>query len=230
MLKQISAVSVAVLGISLSAFASNSSATDWNLSYGGWVSWNGMSNGTLTGSGISVSSVSGTSFPMSIYGGSLSFTSGAFTGSFGSWNSSGSWSWGAGTITVTGCIQGVTASNCSWSNDNTVLFTDSFSSISISSSGELILGQNTGVYNSSVAAYFGVPTSFTDTSSDFLNVGWGKPGSAINGSNMGGTFADTPAVAVPEDWSVSLTLGFFAFALAAFGIARRFGLLRPVKS
>jgi len=228
--KRIWVVSIVVLGMSLCAFGSNTDQTDWNL-LGGSVSWNGSSTGDLTGSGIGVLTTMGFGTPNNngslwISDGSLSFTSGAYNGTMGS-----TWSWGAGTITVTGCIQGVTASNCN-QNDNTVLFTDNFSSISITSTGELVLGQNSGVYNSAVAAYFGLPASFTDSSTDWIAT-WSKPGTAINwGLNLGGQLTGSPAasVSVPEDWSLFLTLGLFAFALAAFGAARRLGLLRPVKS
>jgi hypothetical protein len=35
-------------------------------------------------------------------------------------------------------------------------------------------------------------------------------------------------VSVPEDWSLSSSLGIFAFGLAVFGVARRFGLIKAV--
>jgi hypothetical protein len=234
MLKRTWVVSIVLLSMSLCAFASNTDQTDWNL-LGGSISWNGSSTGDLTGSGIGVLTTMGFGTPNNNNGslwisdGSLSFTSGAYNGTMGS-----TWSWGAGTITVTGCIQGVTASNCNqWNqNDNTVLFTDNFSSISITSTGELVLGQNSGTYNSAFAAYFGLPASFTDSSTDLIAT-WSTPGTAINwGLNLGGQLTASPAasVSVPEDWSLSLTLGLLAFALAAFAAARRLGLLRPVKS
>ena len=232
MLNRISLVLVALLVLSVCAFASSSNQTDWTLMPGGTVSWNGLSTGTLSGSGISVLTVLGFGTPskngslLTIYGGSMSFTSGAYNGA------PGTWSWGAGTITLTGCIQGVTtASNvaCNSSNDHTVLYTDSFSSISITSTGELVLGKNTGVYNSAVASYFGLPTSFSDSSTDFMSTG-ATPGKAITkGTNIGGLFVDGPAVSMAEDWSPSLTLGLFAFAAAVFGAAFRLGLLRPAK-
>lgn len=232
MLKRVCIVSLTVLVMSLCAFGSTSDQTDWALLPGGTVSWNGLSTGTLNGSGIGVLTVLGFGTPsqnfdlLLVYGGSLSFTSGAYNGS------AGAWSWGAGSITVKGCIQGVTTAAsvaCNSSNDSTVLFTDNFSNISITSSGELVLGQNSGLYNSSLASFFGVPTSLTDTSLDFLLTGT-APGQAITkGSNAGGLFTDGPSVSVPEDWNLSLTLGLFAFALVAFGAAYRFGFLRTVR-
>jgi len=231
MVKRIFGVSVALLLISVCAFASSSNQTDWTLLPGGQVSWNGLSTGSLTGSGINVLTVLGFGTPdnnlglLSIYGGSLSFKSGSYTGN------GSNWSWGAGTMVLRGCIQGITTAAdvaCNSSNDNTVLFTDNFTSIYISSKGQLMLGGNAGKYSSALAAYFGVPVTFSNASTDFLSLG-SKPGKGFRGTNVGGTFTEGARVSVAEDWSPSLTLGLFAFAVAAFGAACRLGLLRPVK-
>jgi hypothetical protein len=43
-----------------------------------------------------------------------------------------------------------------------------------------------------------------------------------------GKGTDPPAV--PENWGLSDSLGLFAFALVAFGVLTRLGVLRPVHS
>jgi hypothetical protein len=103
--------------------------------------------------------------------------------------------------------------------------------------GELQFGTLSGTLDTTVAAYFGIPSGFVslnplsgdDNSVNGLPLvagsAFGVGGGTPTVSSQGGEFT---LAAVPEDWSLSSTLGIFAFGLAVFGVARRFGLIKAV--
>jgi hypothetical protein len=224
-----------VLLLPVCAFADSTGGTDWSLlPSGGSYSWNGQASSGLVGSNIGVGSLDGVGTTendgdtLGISFGDLNFTSGAYDGN------GSNWSWGAGgTLNITGCIAGVTSTTCTGSN-NVVLLGDDFESVSIvpvlqlgKYEFDVSFGALQGTLNSAVAAFFGLSDSFTATSLNLVFTA-GTPGSAFNGTNIGGQINATSSVAVSEDWGLGSMMAFFAFAAAIFGLAWRLGLVKPV--
>jgi len=87
----------------------------------------------------------------------MNFTSGA---------SSGTWTWDPGILTVTGCLSTNGTSCIAGESTSTTLIDDAFSAVAVGSlfSTGIQVGNVTGTYDSALAAYFGVPTSFTSPS------------------------------------------------------------------
>jgi len=162
----------------------------------------------------------------------LEFTTGAGT--------AGTWSWaGGGTLSVTGCIEDPNnLGHCiAGETLNTVLVTDDFTSMTLTptASGGAVGnfdGGLQGTIDPVAAAFLGVPMSFVSPASQFGTKVKNLPpvaGDAFNtitnvrpGGNLDLYYA------VPEGWSLSSTLGIFGFALAAFGVGRRLGLIRAI--
>jgi hypothetical protein len=92
---------------------------------------------------------------VTILDGALSFTSGIYTGG---------WSWGSGgTLSLTGCIE-VSGSYLAVETTSTVLVSDDFSSATVTDivGGLGVQTANfTGTLDPTLAAYFGVSTTFT---------------------------------------------------------------------
>lgn len=231
MLTRTCVVLLGALFTSLSAFGTTY-ATQWTIaSSGGAYSWAGGS-APLVGSNIVVTQVEGEPTPMNsgtsytITDGSLNFTSGAYNGTPGS-----TWSWGSGgSLSLTGCIAGITAPSCNGSN-NVVLVSDNFTNVLISTvngSNKVTFGNLTGTINSTVAAYFGISPVFSvaSTASDFVTIPQ-SPGSPFSGAPSTAPGGTMDLVAA-ENWSLSSTLGLFVFALAIFGAVDRLGLLKTV--
>lgn len=208
-----------------------SSSTDWTLGPGGLYTWAGGTS-SLIGSDIPVLSVMGDSTPdnngvsLPVIDGSLSFTSGSFSGT------STTWIWGAGTpgtLNVTGCIAGI-ITPCNPSTN--VLISDDFTSVSIvqvAGALDAVFGNVTGTISSSVAAYFGLPdnpATFSAGSFTAAIATTGTPGSAFIGSNLLGLIK-ADAVSTPENWGINESLGFFTIAIIAFSALIRRGVLRP---
>ena len=218
---------VAMLILPICALADNT-GTDWSLGAGGTYSWSGGSS-SLIASGISVGSVSGigSNTAFSISSGALSFTSGAYNGN------GTNWSWGGdGTFNITGCIAGVSTGNCS---TNVLLSSSDFSSISIvpvlklgQYSFDVQFGDLTGTINDAVASAFGISDQFAATSLNLIFT-TGNVGGPFTGTNLGGLVQAnaTPAVSASEDASLIGGLAFYLIAAGVFGLAWRFGLLKP---
>jgi hypothetical protein len=238
-------LTVAFLTSPVSMLANGLGGTVWDLTGlgpGGSISWDGTSAGALLGSGLVADLVNGNGTPsnpganLGITNGSLSFDTGAnsYNGVLGS-----TWSWGTGalaTLKLTGCIAAIgIIGTCS----NNVLLEDSFQNVQIipipSSGGmNLIFGGVQGTIDQTVANYFGLGnnTGFAAASFGFTITSAAAPGTAIRdvygaGTASGGSI-DASATAMPEDWSVFLSLAYFSFALAGFALVRRLGLLRIV--
>jgi len=216
--------------VAVAAFADSGPQTDWALfPSGGTYSWDGVGTDPLVGTNLGVASVLGLGTAgnsgslLTISDGLMNFTSGAYTGVAGS-----TWKWGAGgTLSVTGCIAGVTSASCSKSSDYVTLLSDDFQSVSIVpvvGGFDVVIGQIQGEIDPLVAAYFGVSTSFTATSLNALFTS-STPGKVLDGTNLGGMISATP-LKLAEDWSFSSTLGLFAFAFLLFIAACRLGWLR----
>jgi hypothetical protein len=202
--------------------------TNWSLGNGGL--YTASDDGSLTGFDIPVLTVSGAGTPvengasLSILDGELNFTSGSYDGT------STTWSWGAGgTLNLTGCIAGVTASFCSGFN-NVTLISDDFQSVQIQSEGlffDAVFGNISGSLNSAVAAYFGVPNTFASASFSTQITSFGTPGTSLTGWNTSGMIqADPPATGMPEYWNLSQSMAFFGVVLLAFTALIRFRVLR----
>jgi hypothetical protein len=212
------------------------SSTNWSLASGGTYSWNGSSSSGLVGQNIPSLTLLGAGTPLnngtslSIVDGYLNFVSGAYNGN------GSNWSWGAGspgTLTLTGCIAGVTAAVCTGSNDVT-LVSDDFQSVQIVpllGSLDAVFGNITGTINSSVANYFGISNLFSTASFTTTIATTGTQGHALTGTNLLGVInANTPSVAAAEEWGIGESLGFFAFVLITFGLMIRFKVIQPHRS
>ena len=214
---------------SATAFAADPT-TDWTLGGGGLYTSAGSTGSVLVGSNIPTLSVfgDGTSshngVTLSIIDGYLDFTSGAYNGD------GSNWSWGpGGTLILTGCIAGVTATTCTGSN-NVDLLSDDFQSVQIVpiiGAIDVVFGNITGTLNSQVAAYFGVSTQFQTASFTTAIATSGRPGSSLVGSNLLGLIkADPPATGMPERWGLGEALSFCVLALLGFGLLLRYRILR----
>ncbi len=199
----------------------------WSISPGGTSSWNA---GALIGSDIPIVSVMSSGPSLAITDGILNFNTVANNGS--------AWSWGAGgAFTVMGCIHGVTSGTCDGSiNDHDVaLITGAFSgTVSIVQAGMdgIAFGAIQGFIDQSVANHFGLSSNYFSVgtwSTTIQNLGTMPNNSPFSGAaNSGGGIGTSSFVSVSEDWTVSFGFIFFGFAVAAFGLASRVGLLRPV--
>jgi len=225
---------LAALMLPLSALA-DTGQTDWSLlPSGGTYSWDGNTNDGLVGSGIGVGSVGGVGTGLNagdtldILYGQLNFTSGQYNGN------GSNWSWGAGgTLTITGCIAGVSSADCSASHPET-LVDDDFSSVSIVPVVQLgqygfdvVFGALSGSISADVASFFGISQTFNATSLNLIATK-GTPGQKFAGVNIGGQLKASATLAASEDWGLASMLAFFAFAAVAFGIAWRMGFVKPV--
>jgi hypothetical protein len=140
---------------------------------------------------------------------------------------------GGGTLDVQGCIAGVTGTGgggaCTASDDTADLLGDDFTSIEISnvSGVQVQAGNLNGTYLGSLATAFGVNTSIAAGTDNDTVTGVpvsGSSATSFTANNSGGGALTTTAAAVPEDWSLSSTLGLFGFGIVVFVVARRFGL------
>lgn len=218
----------AMAGVLLFAGQAFADTTDWSLAAGGTYTSNASTGGDLVGSNIPSLSVNGDGTPahngatLLIVDGVLNFTSGSYQGN-------GVWGTG-GTLYLTGCIAGVTATTCTGSN-NVDLVSDDFQRVQVESilgSLDVVFGNITGTLNSSVAAYFGVSTTFETASFATAMLSTGTGGSSFSGTNLLGVIkADPPATAMPEHWSIVESLEFFGLTLLVFGALLRFRILRP---
>lgn len=208
--------------------------TDWSLGPGGMYTSGGSFGSVLTGSNIPTISVTGDGTPLdngvslSIADGFLNFTSGTYDGN------GSNWSWGpGGVLTLSGCIAGVTAAVCTGAN-NVALLSDDFQSVQIVpilGSVDVEFGNITGSLNAQVAAYFGVPTTFSVASFTTVIATSGTPGSSLVGSNLLGIIkADPPPMGMPEKWGISESIGFLFGTLLTFAALVRFRVLRPLSS
>jgi len=174
---------------------------EFQIASGGTISYS--TGGSLVGTDLAVSAVTGQGTPdnsgaVTILDGALTFTSGIYTGG---------WSWGSGgTLSLTGCIE-VSGSCLAGETTSTVLVSDDFSSATVTDivGGLGVQAANfTGTLDPTLAAYFGVSTTFTSPATspgeldELLGLS-GTPGSAFSavGAGNGDVTLDTPAVA-PE--------------------------------
>jgi hypothetical protein len=189
----------------------------------------------LVGSGIVVTVIDPQGTPYNsavspqIVGGTLSFQTGVNTGG---------WSWGnGGELTLTGCAQGVTGSGgggaCVAGDTATVLFSDSFSSASITPiAGGLgiELGGITGTLNTNLASFYGISTTVNSASeSDLLSGLPASSGSAftsgVTSAASGGNLYLDPPPPTPEPGTAILWLtGIVLMMVGRKGIAQ---LRRP---
>jgi len=219
-----------LLVTSTSAFCqdTNFSITGGSYSYaGGAAALTGsLTVGTVTGQGTTPGTT------LTIEDGELSLTTGAKTGS---------WQWGGpGSLTVTGCINGVTPTGANCATET--LVTETFDSATILSSPvglDLELGSlAVGSINPLLASYFGVTAATTSgAEGDLIFVTSGSPGGAMTGISLGGNLILNESSAkttsggggsVPEEWNLASTTGLFAFGLVAFWVARRLGVIKAV--
>lgn len=246
MLISVLAASCCAFGQDTTAWAGTGVSTGTYCYGGGTVSCASYAGGTntndLNGSGIDIASVDDVdaSLGYGIKDGALYFTSGAYNGISGS---GGTWSWGSGgTLEITGCVQGATGTlayaNCSAdSPTNPVLLSDSFTSVTLTTSNgtpEYVFGGLTGSLSSALVTYINsqggsLSAAFGGTGSsatlDVVTVG------ATPGNNFTTTSTSNQSVStapVPEGWNLISTLGMFGFGMAAFVVARRLSLIKPL--
>ena len=221
------------------AFADALGTATFNLFSSGGTDTLDAGTGMLSGSNIPVRQVTGTGTQLNNNGifaitdGFLSYTT---TGKIGT-----AWSgWTGGSFTVTGCIisAGLTIENngaCDASNplNNPVLISGNFQQVSIIpifSTAANVSGSINGSIDQDLAAAYGLSTSFSGgvlTNNLSSTTGLTKDSAFTGAKSTGGSISVQAAiVSVPEDWSVSFAFVFFGFALATFGLASRFGVLR----
>ena len=219
------------MGVLLTTTLAFADTTDWSLGLGGLYTSGGGVGSVLTGSNIPTVTITGDGTPVDngdslvIVDGFLNFTSGAYDGN------GSNWSWGpGGVLTISGCIAGVTATVCTGSN-NVALLSDDFQSVQIEpvlGSLDVVFGNITGTLNAQVAAFFGVPTTFSVASFTTAIDTSGTPGSSLRGSNILGMIKADPPASMPEQWGTFELIGFLVFALLTFSALVRFRVLRPV--
>ena len=228
---------VVLAAVFLAVGQASAQTTDWALSPGGVYTSSGGSGSVLVGSNIPTVSVSGAGtldnngVSLSIVDGLLSFTSGSYDGN------GSDWSWGSGgTLTLSGCIAGVTSTTCSSDgSDNVTLISDDFQSVQIESIAgalDVVFGDITGTINAQVAAYFGVSANFEAASFMSAIVASGTPGKSLTGTNGLGVIAADPggpggpSTGVPEEWTLVDSIAFFGLVFLVFAILLRFKVLR----
>ena len=204
----------------------SAASTDWSLGAGGLYTSTTSTGGLLVGSNIPVLSVTGdgttdyNGVTLLITDGFFSFTSGAYEGN-GTWGS-------GGTLTLTGCIVGITASACNGS-DNIALLNDDFQSLQLQDvlgSLEVSFGNITGTVNPVVAQYFDVPASFSSASFETALLANGTAGYNLTGTNLLGLIKADPPSTLPESWGMADLFEFLAFALVCFVALLRSRILR----
>ena len=216
--------------VSAAGMAFAQTTTDWTLGAGGLYTSAGSTGSVLMGSNIPTLSVlgDGTSshngVTLSIIDGYLDFTSGVYNGN------GSNWSWGpGGTLTLMGCIAGVTATTCTGSN-NVDLLSDDFQSVQIVpifGGLDVVFGNITGTLNDAVATYFGVSKQFETASFTTAIDTSGKPGSSLVGSNLLGLIkADPPATGMPEQWGLVDALSFCLLSVLVVALLLRYRILR----
>jgi PEP-CTERM motif len=213
-----------ILSLSLVPTVALADTLNFTIAPTGTISY--ASGGALVGSSIGVTAIQDTTTGVTynVVNGALNFTSGGYLGS---------WSWGAGapgTLTLSGCISGITGNgNCGTAGGVVNLFSDDFTSAMIfqpygNVNYQVQLGNITGILDSALAAQFGVSTGVSsalyNTSIDVQGATLGNP---FNGFNLGGSISSTVAAGptqVPEPSSAGL-LGFGLIGTAFAMVARR---------
>jgi hypothetical protein len=219
------AVVTIVLSLSLMPTAALADTLNWTITATGTIDYAGPGS-PLTGSNIAITSVQDatTGASLNIVGGILNFTSGG---------NNGPWSWGTGapgTLTLSGCISGLTGNgNCNTAGGFVNLLSDDFTSAAIFQpfggvNYQVQLGNITGTLDAALAGQFGV---YTTVSSALYNTTVdvsGQPfGAAFNGVNLGGSINSTASAgsaSVPEPSSAGL-LGFGFIGLVIAVATRR---------
>ena len=217
----------------------DSASTLWTIGAGGSYIWSGDTSGVNTavhGSGIAVQSVEGLGTTLNnnvteVISGSLSFTSGSYD-RFDSTDGSYNWN-GGGTLMVYGC----TGVGCNPSLSSVALIHDDFQTLKIVSTGgglHAVFGDITGYLDPSLLAFYGLSNpvfAIPQFTADILASGDIAAGVPFSGTGIDGTInlvQSQQTVTAAEYWDISSAISFFAFALAALGVARRLGLLRIV--
>jgi hypothetical protein len=211
-----------VLATSLCAFGDPTDLEFQIAGSGGSYNYNFSTGYDLVGTGIEVTEVQGQGTPDNVgvteaiysapgvLGGNLSFTSGSSTGV---------WTWGSGgTLTVTGCVQGVTGTGaggaCQAGDYSNVLVSDAFTSVQLVPVGNgqgFQFGGLTGDINPTLAAFYGVSTTFVSTSTESDMVAglptiWSTFSGATSTGSGGNLSLDTSPSPAPEPGTAALWL------------------------
>jgi len=223
---------------SLCAFATTATDTFWQIAgTGGSYTYTGGS-AVLTGTGIEVDSVQDANLSSPF--GTLYYVIGNDNGfanlTFTSGASNGSWSWSGGapgSLSVVGCISTDDVNCITGETKTTTLVSDEFTSVGIAPIGGtngFVFAGLQGSLDAAAATLLGVSQSFTSPASQMSDkvTGLTSYGSAFSGVSSTATGGNLDLYAAPEDWSLSSSLGIFAFALVVFGVARRLGLIKAV--
>ncbi|HXJ95437.1 MAG TPA: hypothetical protein VMT20_21550 [Terriglobia bacterium] len=185
---------------------------------------------TLSGSSLQVTSVNG----LSITGGSLSFSDPTYLGN---------WQWGSGgTLSLTGTVSAASASG--------TLLSDDFQSATVldisGTSYQLTFGAISGTFNSALASFLGVSSTFTNGALVLILSDPALPavGAAFTASNLSGGIqaggtgwvigsAGTVSAAAPtamdEPWSLSTSLVFYGMMVVFFWALARAKILIPLR-
>jgi hypothetical protein len=213
-----------ILSLSLVPTVALADTLNFTIAPTGTISY--ASGGSLVGSGIGVTAIQDTTTGVTynVVNGALNFTSGGYLGS---------WSWGAGaagTLTLSGCISGVTGNgNCGTAGGIVNLLSDDFTSAVVfqpygNINYQVQLGNITGVLDSGLAAQFGVSTPLSSALyNTSIDVQGATLGNSFSGFNLGGSISSTVTSApaqVPEPSSAGL-LGFGLIGTAFAMMARR---------
>jgi len=242
MLKRILIVLSAVLVTSFSAFAGTESL-DWLIQLGGGYTWTVGPGGVLTGTDVAVVDVSGENTKANSGGqiqflatltetspnytatdtGAISTTQYYLTGPLGTFTVC---------LTASGCGTGeLLSGTLSSVTETTNLVLPANDQVQGALSSAVISGvaipTNQGI--ESIAQYFGMTgaTFVSGTMQDYI-VPPLQTGPATYTATNTGSGSVLVTYATPESWSLSSSLGVFAFGLAVFTLARRFGLLKTL--
>ena len=246
MLKQIWLASVAVVFTSVCAFGTTTTDTFWQIAgAGGSYTYAGASasDTALHGANIIVDSVqaANNSTPFGTLYGLLGASAGHASLNFTSGANSGGWTWtGGGTLNVVGCVEDPgNLGNCIFGETtSTVLVSDEFSSVAIADLGGgigIAFGGLRGTLDSTVAALFGISSTFASPPSTMHDVLTGLPSTTGDSFTTVGQVHSTPSggnldlfVPVPESSNLYSTFGIFALGFGAFVVVSRFGLIRAL--